>query len=213
MGRNGLSQRRLRRPLELHVTGVAPFRFGAVPLMWLQRNISWLQQHFSRKLGLEHGQQGKPNCPWWGDSLVYREAYLQGIGPPPETPNNRDYHSLIARAVAALKDNTLAARQVLYNRARIAQTARLNCVDPALSMAEMSCECEALEHAIRLVEFELATGVKQGTRASVVGEQKTARPCVAPGGIKQKVNIGEPAQVGPSSIVPLRHHLRHRQRG
>jgi hypothetical protein len=177
------------------------------------RNINRYRKHFSRKRGFEHGQQGRPRCPWWADSLVYREAYLQGIGPPPETPNHSDYHSLIARAVAGLEDKTLAAREAVYNRARVAQTARLNCIDPALSMAEMNGECEALEHAIRLVEFELATGgLEQVPRPSVVGERKTPRHHVDPGTRHQASSRQQPA-VGPSSVVPLRDHLRHGQRG
>ena len=186
--------------------------------MWLRRTIRGLRQNFSRNVGFEHGQQGQPKCPWWADRLVYREAYLQRIGPSPETRNNHDYHSLIARAVAALNENTIAARQALYKRARIAQTVRLNNFDPALSMAEMGCECEALEHAIRLVEFEIATGGMKATRPPVIAERRVREPAgprrepavPRPGEARfRRKEMGEELRpAGRSSVVTLRDHLR-----
>jgi hypothetical protein len=182
--------------------------------VWLQQKISWLQQNLSRQLGFEHGQKGQPNCPWWADRLVYREAYLQGMGPPPETSNKRDYYSMIARAVAALDDNTPDTRQALYKRARIAQTVRLNNVDLALSATEMSCECEALEHAIRLVEFESVIGNTNQAPRPFVAERKVRRSDVPPTGdgrIRRKqINDGVPTE--RSSVIPLRDHSRRGQR-
>jgi hypothetical protein len=189
--------------------------------VWLRR-IRGLRQDFSRKVGFEHGQQAQPNCPWWADRVVYREAYLQGVGPSPETRNNHDYHSLITRAVAALNENKIAARQALYKRARVAQTVRLNNFDPALSMAEMDCECEALEHAIRLVEFEIATGGMKATRSPVITERRVREPA----GGRREPAVPRPDEArfrpkqmgdelrpaGRSAVVTLRDHLRHRQR-
>ena len=182
--------------------------------MRLRQKVGWLQQNFSRKLGFEHGQKGQPDCPWWADRLAYREAYLQGMGPAPQTPDKRDYYSLIVRAVATLNDNMPDARQALYNRARMAQTGRLNNADPPISMAEMSCECEALEHAIRLVEFEVATGDTQATSASSVAEGRVRRSDVTrPGDSRiRRKRIDNEAPAERNSVVPLREHLRHRQR-
>jgi hypothetical protein len=199
-------------PLQLIEVLVA--NVGGVSPVWLRQKISWWQQNLSRQLGFEHGQKGPPSCPWWADRLVYRQAYLQGMGPSPETPNHRDYYSLIARAVAALSDNTFDTRQALYNRARVAQTVRLNNSDPALSVAEMSCECEALEHAIRIIEVEIATGgTKQAARPSFVAERKVRRDVNASGdGRTRRKRIDDEVPADRSSVVPIREHLRHRQR-
>jgi len=181
----------------------------------LRREVGWLKQNFSRKIGFEHGQKGQPDCPWWADRLTYREAYLQGMGPAPQTPDKHDYYALIVRAVATLSDNTPDTRKTLYKRARMAQTGRLNNVDPPLSMAEMSCECEALEHAIRLVEFEVATGSTkaQGPRLSIIAEQKGRRSGASPSGdsrVRGKASDDEvPTERG--SVVRLREHRRQRR--
>ena len=182
--------------------------------MWLQQKVRWLQQNLSRQLGIEHGQKGQPSCPWWADRLVYGDAYLKGMGPPPETPNKRDYYSMIARAVAALADNTPDTRQALYKQARIAQTVQLNNVDLALSAPEMSGECEALEHAIRLVEFESVIGNTNQVPRSFVAERKVRRsdvPSPGDGRIRRKqIKDGVPTE--RSSVIPLRDHSRHGQR-
>jgi hypothetical protein len=90
--------------------------------------------------------------------VVYALAYLQGMGvdipsPPAEATSKRNYYSLIARAVAGLDTSTRDSRQALYERARAAQ---LNSIDPALSPAATKRERDALEQAIRTVEFEAA---------------------------------------------------------
>ena len=182
-----------------------------VPLV-LRQKIGRLQQSLSRQLGFEHGKKGEPGCPWWADRQVYREAYLLGMGPSPEAPNTHDYYSLITRAVAALNNNTRDTRQALYNRARIAQTARLNNIDPALSMAEMSSECEALEHAIRVVEVEATTGTR-ATPPAFVAERKVRRSNVNPpgGGRIKRKQMERTVERG--SIVRLREHLQHRDQG
>jgi len=176
------------------------------------RQMGWLQQSLSRQLGYEHGKKGEASCPWWADRQVYREAYLLGMGPSPETPNTHDYYLLITRAVAALNNNTRHTRQGLYDRARTAQTARLNNTDPALSMAEMSSECEALEHAIRAVEVEARTGIKV-TRPSLVAERKVRRSDVNPPGDGRSKHKQMELAVERGSVVRLRGNLRHRERG
>jgi hypothetical protein len=62
-----------------------------------------------------------------------------------------EYYSLIARAVAALPDNTEAARHTLYERARHALVAQLR----GRSESEIIRERQSLEAAIRRVEAEL----------------------------------------------------------
>jgi hypothetical protein len=119
-------------------------------------------------------------------------------------------------SVAALNDNTRDTRQALYERAREVQTVRLNNVDPTLSMAAMSCECETLEYAIRVVEVEAATsGTKQANRPSFVAERRVRRSSdVDPPGddrIRRK-RIDDEVAVERSSVVPLQEHLRHRWR-
>jgi hypothetical protein len=184
-----------------------------VLLVSLWQKTSWFQQSLSRQFGFEHGQNRPPSCPWWADRLAYREAYLQGMGPSPETPNK--YYSLIARAVAALNDNTRDTRHALYERAREAQTVRLNTIDPTLSMAAMSCECEALEYAIRVVEVEAATsGTKEANRPSFVAERRVQRSDIDPLGDDRvrRERINDEVAVERSSVVPLQEHSRHRRR-
>jgi hypothetical protein len=177
--------------------------------------LRFLRREFSRKLGFEHGRSGQLGCPWWANRWVYREAYLQGMGPCPETPKGRDYYALIARAVAALNKSSPTARRALYNRARVAQTAQLNNADPALSVAEISCECEALEHAIRAVELEVATGGTRRLRQpSLDREPKLRRSDVEPRGdvrVRRRM-INDVALPERDSVIPIREHLQRRQR-
>jgi hypothetical protein len=65
-----------------------------------------------------------------------------------------DYHSVIARAVSGLADNTPAARQILYDRARMAVAAQLHGQDPPISESHIARERLALEAAIRRIEEE-----------------------------------------------------------
>jgi len=67
-----------------------------------------------------------------------------------------DYYPLIARAVAELPENTLAARGVLYDRARNALLARLSDQTPKLDDAAIARERRALDEAIRKAEAERA---------------------------------------------------------
>jgi hypothetical protein len=76
-----------------------------------------------------------------------------------------DYYPLIARAIAALDENSRGSRQALYNRARAVQTTRLNNIAPALSVVDMQLECEALEQAIRTVEAEAAAADVQQAKS------------------------------------------------
>src|SRR5437016_7179822 len=72
-----------------------------------------------------------------------------------------DYYSLIARAVEALSDNTVDARQNLYERARAALTSSLSRHDPPMSAADIERERSALEAGIQRVEQEASIGQTQ----------------------------------------------------
>jgi hypothetical protein len=69
-----------------------------------------------------------------------------------------DYYSVIAQAVVGLPDNTVEARQALYDRARTTFTAQLDGQDPSW----IKYERRTLERAIRQVESMSA--VKQRSR-------------------------------------------------
>src|SRR5271155_5622540 len=72
--------------------------------------------------------------------------------PGGRTPNDRDYFSLIARAVAGLNSRSRHSRQALYDRARAALVTQFSKLEPA--PAESERERQALEQAIRKVEAE-----------------------------------------------------------
>jgi len=65
----------------------------------------------------------------------------------------RDYYSLIARAVDALRINVRETRLMLYEQARSAQRSSF---DPAISEADFRRERTALEKAIRAIETKAA---------------------------------------------------------
>ena len=78
-----------------------------------------------------------------------------------------DYHPLIARAVSRLKDNTPAARHVVYEQARIILIEQLRIRQPPASDSEIRRERATLEDAIRRVEADsLRNPVLHDERAS-----------------------------------------------
>lgn len=79
-----------------------------------------------------------------------------------------DYHPVLARAVAALEDNTAEARREVYERARAAIVRKLRSYEPPLTESEITRERLALEDAVRRIEREIRA------------QQKPERP--APGG-------------------------------
>jgi hypothetical protein len=72
-----------------------------------------------------------------------------------------DYHSLIARAVAALPQSTPDARQAVYERARKALFNQLRGIQPPVAESDIAAEGRALEEAIERVETELAANEAQ----------------------------------------------------
>lgn len=75
-----------------------------------------------------------------------------------------DYHSLIARAVAALPQSTPDARQAVYERARKALFNQLRGIQPPVAEADIAAEGRALEEAIEQVETELAAQDSQAAQ-------------------------------------------------
>lgn len=67
-----------------------------------------------------------------------------------------DYYPVLKKTVAALPENTGAARREIYQRARKAIVAQLKAYDPPLSPSEITAEQLRLEESIRKVEAEAA---------------------------------------------------------
>ncbi|MBA5777250.1 hypothetical protein H2509_08935 [Stappia sp. F7233] len=67
-----------------------------------------------------------------------------------------DYYSVLKKTVAALPENTGAARRAIYQRARTAIVNQLKAYDPPLAPSEITNEQLRLEEAIRKVEAEAA---------------------------------------------------------
>ena len=76
-----------------------------------------------------------------------------------------DYHSLIARAVAALPQSTPDTRQAVYERARKALFNQLRGIQPPVAEADIAAEGRALDDAIQRVEAELAANEAQATQS------------------------------------------------
>jgi hypothetical protein len=65
-----------------------------------------------------------------------------------------DYYPVLARAIAALDDNTSEARDAVYQRARTAIVKQLRSYEPRLPESEVTREVLGLEDAIKRVEAE-----------------------------------------------------------
>lgn len=91
-----------------------------------------------------------------------------------------DYHSLIARAVAALPQSTPDARQAVYERARKALFNQLRGIQPPIAEDDIAAEGRALEEAIERVETESAAkqalAPQLGVEASAPHSSTSAKP-------------------------------------
>ncbi|MFO1102278.1 MAG: hypothetical protein U1E20_05165 [Methylocystis sp.] len=91
-----------------------------------------------------------------------------------------DYHSLIARAVAALPQSTSDAREAVYERARKALFNQLRSIQPPVAEADIAAEGRALEEAIERVETESAAkhaqAPKPGAEAAAPQSITSAKP-------------------------------------
>ena len=70
-------------------------------------------------------------------------------------PSVDDYHSLLARAVSALKDDTAEARQKLYERARMALKAEFGKLDPPPPEEDVLQQGLKLDFAIHNFEWSM----------------------------------------------------------
>ena len=67
-----------------------------------------------------------------------------------------DYYSLIFRAISALPQSSIEARQTVYARARTALVTQLRNIQPPVGEADIRAESRALEEAITRIELEIA---------------------------------------------------------
>ncbi|WP_349358209.1 hypothetical protein [Stappia sp.] len=88
-----------------------------------------------------------------------------------------DYYPVLKKTVAALPQNTGAARREIYQRARKAIVAQLKAYDPPLSPSDITAEQLRLEEAIRKVEAEAARAT---LGASAPQPSETPKPAPAP---------------------------------
>lgn len=92
-----------------------------------------------------------------------------------------DYYSVLKKTVAALPDNTGAARRAIYQRARTAIVNQLKAYEPPLSPSEITNEQLRLEEAIRKVEAEAAREtLGLGRAATTARPAQTPEPAPAP---------------------------------
>lgn len=100
-----------------------------------------------------------------------------------------DYHSLIARAVAAIPQSSPDARQAVYERARRALLNQLRGIQPPVAEADIAAEGRALEEAIARIEIELAAKAAQ----------PAAAPAAAPQSPQRAAEAAKPSEPAPSA--------------
>lgn len=69
-----------------------------------------------------------------------------------------DFVSVLRRAVGNLENNTEAARQAIYGKARAALRAQLEAIDPPLGPDDISRQIDSLDQAVGELEAEFAAG-------------------------------------------------------
>ena len=77
-----------------------------------------------------------------------------------------DYYSLISRAIGALPQPSIEARQSVYGRARKALVAQLRQIQPPIGEDDIRAESRALEEAITRLELEIAAGTGDAPRTT-----------------------------------------------
>lgn len=108
-----------------------------------------------------------------------------------------DYYSLISRAIAALPQSTLDARQAVYERARKALNNQLRNIQPPVAEADINAESRALEEAITRLELEIAG--KSAPAANMAA--RSAQPATPP---------APPPRSETKEAVPALSRLRQR---
>jgi hypothetical protein len=140
-----------------------------------------------------------------------------------------DYYSLISRAIGALPQPSIEARQSVYGRARKALVSQLRQVLPPIGEDDIGAESRALEEAITRLELEIAAragdarhAVERRTDAPPreAASSSPQQPAVAPSETKgaassalarlreraartiQSSDTGALSDTGPASAVP-----------
>jgi hypothetical protein len=125
-----------------------------------------------------------------------------------------DYCSLIADAVDGLSRNTAKTRRAVYERARVAQVARLRALDPPISESAIVKERWALENAIRKVEADVELQLGSRLTASRLATIRLRRQAA--------LGRSKPLSSGVTASAEIKEHLklkstvcrpRHRQAG
>ncbi|MHC5656045.1 hypothetical protein [Stappia sp. ICDLI1TA098] len=105
-----------------------------------------------------------------------------------------DYYPVLKKTVAALPENTGAARREIYQRARKAIVAQLKAYDPPLSPSDITSEQLRLEECIRRVEAEAAR--------DTLGGYSSARPATPTPPPTTAAQPAEPQPAPPPAAPP-----------
>ena len=114
-----------------------------------------------------------------------------------------DYYSLISRAIGALPQPSIEARQSVYGRARKALVSQLRQVQPPIGEEDIAAESRALEEAITRLELEIAARLDETARAS---EKPTGAP--PPPDQRARPATASPADQGGASSALSRLRAR-----
>jgi ATP-binding cassette, subfamily B, bacterial HlyB/CyaB len=96
-------------------------------------------------------------------------------------PNKVDYYSVVSRFVASLEPNTKARRRAVYQRARAALMNQMREHHASFTPKRVEREIEALEIALRQIEFEATLRFEQGIFdgvAETVAEEGASEPAL-----------------------------------
>jgi len=110
-----------------------------------------------------------------------------------------DYHPLIVRAVSKLESNTPAARNALFQQARVILIDQLRVRQPPASESEIMRERVALEDAIRKVETDSGTPTPPKARSAPAPETKCADGST-PGVVEQRTELANGPPSGPRAF-------------
>jgi hypothetical protein len=117
-----------------------------------------------------------------------------------------DYYPVLKKTVAALPENTGAARREIYQRARKAIVAQLKGYDPPLSPSEITAEQLRLEESIRRVEAEAARDSlglsSRPAQAPAAPAPKAPPPPPAEPAEEPKPKAAEPRAAEPAAATP-----------
>jgi hypothetical protein len=118
-----------------------------------------------------------------------------------------DYYPLLARALANLKGDDLAARSAVFGRARAALAQQLRAIDPPLSEADIARERLSLDEAINRLEAEHAARNAVLDLSSPEPEPVAPPPAMPPPVVLPEKPAGETDEApGPQRpVLPIRN--------